>query len=36
MNLANTITYVKREVENARLKVEEAALVKAIEILTAA
>lgn len=36
MNLANTITYVKREVENARLKVEETALVKAVEILTAA
>ena len=36
MNLENTITYVKREVENARLKVEETALVKAVEILTAA
>lgn len=36
MNLPNTITYVKREVKNARLKVEETALVKAVEILTAA
>ena len=36
MNLANTITYVKREVENAKLKVEETALIKAVEILTAA
>ncbi len=36
MNLENTITYVKREAENARLKVEETALVKAVEILTAA
>jgi DNA polymerase III delta subunit len=36
MNLANTLTYVKREVENAKLKVDEGALEKAVEILTAA
>lgn len=33
MNLENTLTYVKREVENAKLKVDEGALVKAVEIL---
>ncbi len=36
MNLAHTLTYVKREVENAKLKVDEGALEKAVEILTAA
>ncbi|MCY4402352.1 MAG: hypothetical protein OXD54_07245 [Candidatus Poribacteria bacterium] len=36
MNLTNTFTYVKREVENAKLKVEEKALKKAVEILVAA
>lgn len=36
MNLEHTLTYVKREVENAKLKVEEKALEKAVEILTAA
>ncbi len=36
MNLANTLTYVKREVENAKLKVDGKALEKAVEILTAA
>lgn len=36
MNLANTLTYVKREVENAKLKVDGEALEKAVEILTAA
>lgn len=36
MNLTNTLTYVKREVENAKLKVDEGALEKAVEILTAA
>ena len=36
MNLEHTVTYVKREVENAKLKVEEKALEKAVEILTAA
>ena len=36
MNLANTLTYVKREVENAKLKVDQEALEKAVEILTAA
>lgn len=35
MNLENTLTYVKREVENARIKLDETALVKAVEILTA-
>ncbi len=33
MNLENTLTYVKREVENAKLKVDEGALEKAVEIL---
>ncbi len=36
MNLTNTLTYVKREVENVKLKVDEQALEKAVEILTAA
>lgn len=36
MSFEHTLTYVKREVENAKLKVEEKALVKAVEILTAA
>lgn len=36
MNLAHTMTYVKREVENAKLKVDEKALEKAVEILVAA
>ena len=36
MNLANTLTYVKREVENAKLKVDGEALEKAVEILMAA
>ena len=36
MNLENTLTYVKREVENAKLKVDGAALEKAVEILIAA
>lgn len=36
MNLENTMTYVKREVENAKLKVDEIALQKAVEILIAA
>ncbi len=36
MNLAHTLTYVKREVENAKLKVDEKALEKAVEILVAA
>ena len=36
MSLANTLTYVKREVENAKLKVDGEALEKAVEILMAA
>ncbi len=36
MNLENTLTYVKREVENAKLKVDDKALEKAVEILVAA
>ena len=36
MNLENTMTYVKREVENAKLKVDASALQKAVEILIAA
>ena len=36
MSFEHTLTYVKREVENAKLKVEEKALEKAVEILTAA
>ena len=36
MNLAHTLTYVKREVENAKLKVDEKALEKAVEMLVAA
>lgn len=36
MNLTHTLTYVKREVENAKLKVDEKALEKAVEILVAA
>lgn len=36
MSSEHTMTYVKREVENAKLKVDEKALEKAIEILTAA
>ena len=36
MSLTNTLTYVKREVENAKLKVDGAALEKAVEILVAA
>lgn len=36
MNPTHTLTYVKREVENAKLKVDEKALEKAVKILTAA
>lgn len=36
MNLDNTITYVKKEVELAKLKVDEKALQKAVELLFAA
>ena len=36
MNLENTLTYVKREVENAKLKVDELALEKAVELMVAA
>ncbi len=36
MSFEHTLTYVKREVENAKLKMEEKALEKAVEILTAA
>ena len=36
MSLTNTLTYVKREVENAKIKVDEGALEKAVEILMAA
>ena len=36
MNLENTLTYVKREVENAKLKLDAIALQKAVEILIAA
>lgn len=36
MNHEHTLTYVKREVENAKLKVDEKALEKAVGILTAA
>ena len=36
MTLEHTLTYVKREVENAKLKVDEKALEKAVEMLVAA
>ena len=36
MSYEHTLTYVKREVENVKLKVEEKALEKAVELLTAA
>ena len=36
MNFEHTLTYVKREAENAKLKVDEKVLEKAVEILTAA
>ncbi len=35
MSLTHTLTYVKREVDNAKLKVEPGALEKAVEILMA-
>lgn len=36
MSREHTMTYVKREVQNAKLKVDDKALEKAVEILTAA
>lgn len=36
MSYEHTLTYVKREIENAKLKLDEKALEKAVEILTAA